>query len=135
LKSRKRNRGIKYRDHNLNKGDDFLAPGQDQSSRDSGLFSLVTAVLSDLGEKRIEVAELLALFSLFNLLGILNLLAGGVNGVSRAGGKDVSGVLLNMLQKQGKKLDPQMLGSLLSLIGEKGGGLPEVGKAGKVKKD
>lgn len=112
-----------------------MALGQDQSSRDSGLFSLVTAVLSDLGEKRFEVAELLALLSLFNLLGILNLLAGGVNGASSMGGRDVSGVLMNMLQKQGKKLDPQMLSSLLSLIGEKGGGFPEVGKAGKVKKD
>ncbi len=108
---------------------------QEQGSKDSGLFSLVAGVLGDLGEKKVELPELLALLSLFSLLGILNLLSDGVGGFSRTSGKDISGALLGMLQKQGKKLDPQMLGSLLSLISEKGGVLPEVGKLGKVSKE
>lgn len=97
----------------------------------SDLLSLVSSLLNDPESQKTGLREPLALLALCNLLGIVNVL-GGYPGRTTApaampGGKDLLS-LLNMLPKQGKKIDPQMINSLLSLVGNDKTGALEAGK-------
>ncbi|NPV28834.1 MAG: hypothetical protein HPY58_04090 [Firmicutes bacterium] len=128
--------------------------GPAPEAQEASLFSLLARVLISLEEKRMDISGIVALLSLFNLFSILNLvqnsqgvamartgggslLSGGLietlAGLFAEGGKAGPELLLNLLQKQGKKINPQLLGSLLSLAGGGKGGGGEGGEGGKPK--
>lgn len=112
----------------------------------SQLFNLLSSTMSSIEEKRTDSTGVIALLSLFNLFSILALvqgagaavqgsvpgelglsgtgdLAGTLSNVLAGGGKVGPEMLLGLLQKQGKKINPQLLASLLSLVGESGKGM------------
>ncbi|MDH7576557.1 MAG: hypothetical protein QHH75_01800 [Bacillota bacterium] len=117
---------------------------QEQGSGSGGqvvsLFSLMANTLNNLEAKRGDLSSIVALLALFNLFSILNLvqdqgLATSKDGGSMLASKDLIGalaslladggkagpeLLLNLLQKQGKKINPQLLSTLLSLAGKGG---------------
>ncbi len=98
------------------------------------LLALFAAAFRALEEKRVEPQHLLSLLTLLCLLGVIGAsspggcpeagLAGLAGGLLGEGGKAPE-ALLGLLQRQGKKLPPQLLASLLSLLGgEKGASAP-----------
>lgn len=128
--------------------------GPAPEAQEASLFSLLARALISLEEKRMDISGVVALLSLFNLFSILNLVqnsqgvamartGGGsllssdlvetLAGLFAEGGKAGPELLLNLLQKQGKKINPQLLGSLLSLAGGSKRGGEEGGEGGKPK--
>jgi len=125
--------------------------GSASEGREVSLFSLLASTLTGLEKKQVDIASIVALLSLFNLFSILNLvqnqgamtaqtgggsllssdLVASLASMFAEGGKPSPELLLNLLQKQGKKINPQLLTSLLSLAGGGKGG--EGGESGKFK--
>ncbi|MFY9432232.1 MAG: hypothetical protein WAP24_04010 [Thermacetogeniaceae bacterium] len=111
------------------KGDDLLGGGQDVS-----IMSLMARAFELLDKKQVDLSETIAVLSLFTLMDIVNLAREkGSGGLGTAGGKDLLAMLSGMLssgqkmgpemlaakvQKSGKSVSPQLLSTLLSLLGE-----------------
>lgn len=112
------------------------------------LFSVMAQTLNSIDGKRGDLPGMVAVLALFNLFNIVSLVqetgvAGGGSGINRellgplmgmlaGGGKPGPEMLLDLLQKQGgKKLNPQLLASLLSLLGDAKG--PAGGEGGDSK--
>lgn len=113
------------------------------TGQEINLFSLLANTFAGLEDRRMDLTSVIAVLSLYNLFSILSLVHGqGL--VSSKGGGVISGVgdlagllsglfgegrsaapefLVNLLQKQvmGKKLNPQLLSTLLSLAADNKG--------------
>lgn len=105
------------------------------------LFSVMASTLGGIEERRWDLHGVIAVLSLFNLFSILNLvqdqgltagrgglllpgkqdLLGAMMNLLGGGGKGGPELMLNLLQSiAGKKLNPELLSSLLSMAGEFG---------------
>lgn len=107
------------------------------AEREESLFSLMARALDCLDGNKVELPGMVAVLSLFSLMNILSLvqaqqvfpglrggagiggdLAGMLSALLAGGGGPAPEALLNLLQKSGKKLNPQLITALLSLAGE-----------------
>lgn len=116
------------------KGDDPLGGEQDLGGRDVSVMSLVARTFELLDKKQVDLSETITVLSLFTLMDIVNMARETRSaGLGTAGGKDLlamlSGMLSSgqkmgpemlagMLQKSGKSVSPQLLSTLLSLVGD-----------------
>jgi len=118
----------------------ILAQEQGTASENQvSLFSVMANTLASIDEKRGDLPSVIAVLSLFNLFSILNLvqeqgltaakvggvlsgkqdLIGAMMNMLAGGGKVGPEMMLNLLQSMtGKKLNPQLLSSLLSMASE-----------------
>ncbi|AFV13011.1 hypothetical protein Tph_c28460 [Thermacetogenium phaeum DSM 12270] len=106
------------------------------AEREESLFSLMARALDCLDGSKVELPGMVAVLSLFSLMNILSLvqaqqvfpglrgagtggdLVGMLSALLAGGGGPGPEALLNLLQKSGKKLNPQLITALLSLAGE-----------------
>lgn len=104
---------------------------QDLEKQDVSVLSLMAQTLQNIDDKQADLPATITVISLFTLMSIVNMAQDVVKGAG-TGGKDVLGMLTGMLsqgkpgpemltdllQKSGKKVSPQMVNTLLSMVGE-----------------
>jgi hypothetical protein len=112
-----------------------LGQEQDLEKRDVSMLSLMAQTLQSIDEKRADLPAMITVMSLFTLMSVVNMaqdVAKGTGTGTGTGGNDVLGMLTGMLsqgkpgpemltsllQQSGKKVSPQMLSTLLSMVGE-----------------
>lgn len=107
--------------------------GQEQGleKRDVSILSLMAQTLQNIDEKQEALPATITVVSLFTLMSIVNMAQDVAKGTG-TGGNDVLGMLTGMLsqgkpgpemltgllRQSGKKVSPQMLNTLLSMVGE-----------------
>ncbi|HBG23302.1 MAG TPA: hypothetical protein DDW83_08650 [Peptococcaceae bacterium] len=106
---------------------------QDLEKRDVSILSLMAQTLHSIDEKRADLPAMITVMSLFTLMSVVNMAQDVAKGTGTGtGGNDVLGMLNGMLsqgkpgpemltsllQQSGKKVSPQMLSTLLSMVGE-----------------
>ena len=106
---------------------------QDLEKRDVSILSLMAQTLHSIDEKRADLPAMITVMSLFTLMSVVNMAQDVAKGTGTGtGGNDVLGMLTGMLsqgkpgpemltsllQQSGKKVSPQMLSTLLSMVGE-----------------
>ncbi len=107
---------------------------QDLGGRDVSIRSLMARTFELLDKKQLDLSETITVLSLFTLMDIVNLAREKASsGLGTAGGKDLLAMLSGMLtsgqkmgpemlagvqQKSGKSISPQLLSTLLSLLGD-----------------
>jgi hypothetical protein len=115
----------------LTKEDDILGQEQGLEKQDMSILSLMAKTLHNIDEKQADLPAMITVISLFTLMSIVNMAQDVAKGTG-TGGNDVLGMLTGMLsqgkpkpemltdllQKSGKKVSPQMLNTLLSMVGE-----------------
>lgn len=122
---------------------------QDLEGRDVSTLSLMARTFELLDKKQVDLSGTIAVLSLFTVMDIVNMVKEkGSGGLGAAGGKDLLGMLsgmlssgqkmgpemlAGMLQKSGKNVSPQLLSTLMSLLGEAAKGESMAGESSKQK--
>ncbi len=117
--------------------------GAEPEGQGLSLNLLLANALASLEQKRVDFPSLIAILSLFNLFSVLNNqaqgpsragapspgaadLAGMLTALLAGGGKPGPEMLAGLLQK-GKNINPQLLMTLLSLLGDAKAGIQPAG--------